>query len=236
MFLKDLSSNEAKQLFGDLSLIVCMASGDKETAADFVKEELQAKDKYFYNEDYYTQFYVAISQEEIDMYLLYRSELNSGSFDGDSYNSFDYDGNFLERIINRISEDTLEQYKDNPQIKQQAMQVLASEKEDLFNITPELIQHIILLLPEVRQQILTKSARELIKNKDRYLTTKDKKILLFELIGIGYSSGQFEQEERFIIEEICNLLTVDFQYINDFEDILQRMLPINLEAYQIINE
>ena len=144
-------------------------------------------------------------------------------------------GKILEQAIKEI----LEKYAADAAIKQEVMQQLLADGEDIMSLTPPKIQAAMIRLPLIRQEILVRSVYWLITPKQTIgldLSVREKKIVLFELIGAGFSSGAFEQAEKDLLKVICTALHVDEEYIDEFTDVMGKIFTANKEAAELINE
>lgn len=68
------------------------------------------------------------------------------------------------------------------------------------------------------------------------ITLKERKIIVFGSIGAGYSSGKFENNEKRLITHIFNLPQIKVEYIAKFSKTVGKILSINKEAIDLINE
>lgn len=144
-------------------------------------------------------------------------------------------GKILEQAIKEI----LEKYAADAEIKQEVMQQLLADGEDIMSLTPPKIQAAMIRLPLIREEILVRSVYWLITPKQTIgldMSTREKKIVLFELIGAGFSSGVFEQAEKDLLKVICTALHVDEEYIDEFTDVMGKIFTANKEAAELINE
>ncbi|QEY24611.1 hypothetical protein D0T90_09150 [Neisseria animalis] len=119
------------------------------------------------------------------------------------------------------------------------MMKLVGEGFDILKITPDVIRYMMVSLPTISEGILLKTAEDVISYKGKEaddLTERDKKIIVFELIGAGFSSGAFEDSERKLLEHICQLLKVDSEYIEEFTEVMGRLAAVNKEVADLINE
>lgn len=123
-------------------------------------------------------------------------------------------------------------------IREAAIKKLIVSGEDILNPSPLSMQKMILSLPGIQQEVLELTAKYLIDTKRHYLnlSAREIKIILFELIGAGFSSGRLENEERQLIDKICGYLNADAEYIDEFIDVMGRIFVAHKEAAELINE
>ena len=258
MFLNQLSTPLQKALFLELALLVMMASHDDDASEQMAE----------YNSDaVLSKFLASISTKEAEMLEEYQKECFSEdgcnfvqeSFES-TYLSFGTDmlyahyGNFsgkkykytkgesfpplwlvLKKSINQI----LKQYSDDATIKQEVIQYLLANSEDILNLNPQKIQSCMASLPKIKQEILQRSVQAALKPKQEMgltLSEREKKIILCELIGAAYSSGAFEAEEKQLLESICQTLDIDSEYIEEFDDVMAKLFKVNQELAELINE
>ena len=91
----------------------------------------------------------------------------------------------------------------------------------------------------MKQEILKRTVKELVAVKQETIErfeSKEKKIILFELIGAGYSSGHFGDDEKSLLIYICELLKIENEYIEEFFEVSERLFAINKDLTILINE
>lgn len=244
MFLNQLSKPAYKELFLELTILIMMAEGDESTTAKKILDDVEEKDLLL------QIFWLAISEPEMEMISQYAEEAAVEDFRSINKLIYFSDFNIDERGINKTFENIsyvlkqsikfiLDKYSDNKYIKTEILQILINNNYDVLDITPEITKKVILSLPQIRQEVLDNAVQILIKEKYNDIENirmKEKKIILFELIGAGFSSGYFVEEERKVIENICQIMDIDLEYIEDFSEIIERMLTVNREANELINE
>lgn len=255
MFLKDLKEESQKNLFLELTALIMMAEGDKETTSTQIKKvKLDNKSSAFFQN---------IDENEIKVLSEYAVELGENSLDGllslDGYNSnnpVEESIVFTSSILTRMAVATNSRYRLRPileeqanlafdeysqleDFKKEAMLTLISSGVDVLKINPQMVEEAMLTTSILKQKILRRTANELISNKKDSLgkfESKEKKIILFELIGAGYSSGHFGDEERSLLLYICELLHIESEYIEEFLEVSERLFKINKDLLVLINE
>ncbi len=88
----------------------------------------------------------------------------------------------------------------------------------------------------VRLNILKITATELIQEKELSLTEKDKKIIITELLGAAFSSGDIETEELELIHHICLSLDLDGESLEELYEALANLYQANKTLTDLINE
>lgn len=254
MFLKDLKEESQKNLFLELTALIMMAEGDKETTSKQIKKVKLDNKSY--------AFFQNIDENEVKVLLEYAVELGESDLDvlfaskhQDSSNNLLFSGgSMLDRIamnqsLNKKYELTsilekqanlaFTEYSQLEDFKKEVMLSLISSGVDVLKISPKMIEGAMLTTPTLKQDILRRTAKELISIKKDSLgkfESKEKKIILFELIGAGYSSGHFGDEERSLLLYICELLHIESEYIEEFLEVSERLFAINKDLAILINE
>lgn len=259
MFLKELQEESQKTLFLELTALIMMAEGDKETTSKQIKKvKLDNKSSAFFQN---------IDENEIKVLSEYAVELGENSLDG-LLSSNGYDSNkpveessiITSSILNRMAFATnsllnsryklrsileeqanlaFDEYSQLEGFKKEAMLTLISSGVDVLKINPKMVEEAMLTTSILKQKILRRTAKELISIKKDSLgkfESKEKKIILFELIGAGYSSGHFGDEERSLLLYICELLRIESEYIEEFLEVSERLFTINKDLAILINE
>lgn len=136
--------------------------------------------------------------------------------------------NFFEEEVNSV----LDKYEQLDELKKEMI-------SNNFLNSEEAVEDLVLTMSIVKIYILKRTAGELISIRQKstgYLNSKEKKIILFELIGAGYSSGVFEDSEKSLLLYICNLLEIENDYIDEFVEVSESLFTINKNLATLINE
>ena len=142
-------------------------------------------------------------------------------------------------VLDNAIDDILGKYANDADIKQEVMQYLISKGEDILTLTPTKIRESMASLPQIKQEILQKAVQTVFARKVAIgltLSEREKKIILCELIGAAYSSGAFETEEKQLINTICQVCSVDSEYIEEFDTVMSTLFKVNKELAELINE
>lgn len=259
MFLHELKKNKQKILFIQLTTLIMMAEGSKETTAKALKKSDDSS-------NITDIFWENIDDKEMEILRQYIGEIGgveqlqttSKGFMGVNTNTNTNVPGFLigsvrgtetqnsiPKILKSILHDELKnqsktitkKYGNDENFKKDFVQKLVDNGEDILNITPKLIRKMMLTNPVIQQEVLESTADALITATDNSLfAMREKKIVLFELIGAGFSSGAFEVQEKQLVTKICKLLDVDNEYIEEFTDVASRLFDVNKEINDLINE
>mgnify|MGYP005849224703 CR=1 FL=1 len=133
----------------------------------------------------------------------------------------------------------IKEAEKNADYKKQVLSLLIEEDIDLSKIKNKKMREVLVFIPEVRQTIIKSLVDELFsKFEDElaHITIQQKKVILFELIGLAYADHDFHDLEKFTIELICEKLGLESELIEEFCDLSGSISQAVLEAAEIINE
>lgn len=68
------------------------------------------------------------------------------------------------------------------------------------------------------------------------ISIKQKKAMIFELLGMAYADGVFNNREQRIIYKISDLLGLETESVNEFENLVLKIIETHKEALELINE
>lgn len=250
MFLNQLSTPLQKALFLELAMLVMMASHDDDASEQMAKYSSDAV---------LSKFLASISTKEAEMLKEYQKEVFTNTmyqdidflektfskyidgFDESLENAYGSDEQFpaLRVVLKTVIDEVLAQYGNDAEVKQEVVQYLLTNGEDILNLNPQKIQGCMASLPKIKQEILQRSVQAVLEPKQTMgitLFEREKKIILCELIGAAYSSGAFEAEEKQLLESICQTLDIDSEYIEEFDDVMAKLFKANQELAELINE
>lgn len=266
MFLKNLKKKPQKILFLELATLIMMAEGSQSTVSEKTQKlESKSKSYIFFqnideNEINVLNAYAEeLEVENIDGLFLLNSTSTSASA-ASAIAIMKYQKNVFEHL--RISQNDIEatikggrfelmtvleektalalnEYSQLEDFKKEVMSNIFSSGEDVLNINPTMIERFMLNNPIIRQDTLKRTVKELIAIKQETIDdfeSKEKKIILFELIGAGYSSGRFGDDEKALLIYICELLSIENEYIEEFLEVSERLFAINKDLAILINE
>lgn len=220
MFLNQLNNEKSESLFLDLAIIVAMSHHDSEPLFSNHCENIE------------DIFKAKIDNYEISILEKYKSELGNDLLVLDV---------LIERILIVIMNNVqkiLHKYSKDISIQEMVLKKLM-ERGDTLNINAEKISHALLEIDEIYNEVMIKSAEEIISNKlpkNILVPERDKKIIIFELIVVALSNGCISEVEYNFISEISRLLNVDLEYVNEFSNIIEKLFLANKEAIELINE
>lgn len=144
-----------------------------------------------------------------------------------------------DKYLRRAKEEILQKYSSDPIIKQEVIQTLISNGEDIFNLTSEKIQPAMIRVPKIFQEVLIRTIYLLVQSKFESgltLNSKEKKIILCELIGLAFNRGEFKYEEKNLLHHVCEALDIEAEYIDEFAKPMENLFKINKELTYLINE
>lgn len=257
MFLKDLKEKPQKILFLELAALIMMAEGSQSTTSERIQElepqskryalipKLETESKKYAcfqrleSDDRKYVFLQNIDENEINALDIYAKELEIKNIDGlFSCKS----GNNDFEIINVLKEEiasVLNKYSQLDEIKEEIiLNNFSNRKEDL-NINTKAVEDFILTMTSVKKYILERTANKLISIRQKaigHLDSKEKRIILFELIEAAYSSGNLENLEKLLLLQICKSLDIESEYIDEFLEVSERLFLAKKDLTILINE
>lgn len=189
MFLNQLSTPLQKALFLELAILVMMASHDDDASEQMAK----------YNSDaVLSKFLASINTKEAEMLKEYQKEVFTNTkyqnidflektfskyidgFNKSLKNAYGSDKQFptLRDVLKTVIDEVLAQYGNNPEVKQEVIQYLLANGEDILNLNPQKIQSCMASLPKIKQEILQHTVRAAFKPKQEMgltLSEREKK-------------------------------------------------------------
>lgn len=241
MFLKELRNDEQKMLFIFLATLIMMAEGDKQTTASLIRDREC--------EDYTEVFLESFSVEELLILGQYYLELGVVDDDYDDKSTEDkidliandvINDGYGGAILSESIEMAVDKYSEQEDIKKTIATNLIANGVDILKITPDVIKMEILKFPEIKAEVLESSVqngiKEFFEKTGMVLSGKEKKIILFELIGAGFSSGRLEDAEKNLLIKICECLEIEAEYVDEFLEVAGQLFMLNKEIVDLINE
>lgn len=240
-FLASISSKEAEMLQEYQNELFKSSKNDADFNSDFIELSLNQHYRAFdssLNTSYYydpepDELHAGDDSERKDVSL--GQLLDHLNISRDSEKKFPTFWWVLDNAI----DDILGKYANDADIKQEVMQYLISNGEDILTLTPTKIRASMASLPQIKQEILQKAVQTVFARKVAIgltLSEREKKIILCELIGAAYSSGAFETEEKQLINTICQVCSFDSEYIEEFDTVMSTLFKVNKELAELINE
>ncbi|MFZ7226064.1 hypothetical protein, partial [Avibacterium avium] len=100
------------------------------------------------------------------------------------------------------------------------------------------MENLILELAEIKMQVFLQVLEYFVEERAciSRLTEKDKKIIIFELIGMGFSNNNLDEKEFLLIQEVAKLFDIDAEYLEEFKDLVKVIYKVQKEASDLINE
>ncbi|MBS9783262.1 MAG: hypothetical protein KGV46_01765 [Pasteurella sp.] len=141
--------------------------------------------------------------------------------------------------IQKCLPEIIEKYSKDENIKKQLIEKVMAEGGDLMDLQDENMLLSIVSFPKALFEILTESAKLLFESKKDdlgYFTERERKIIIFELISIGFCSGRIEKQKIKLIRYICELLDIDNDYFEEFINASNRFFEAKNEIVELINE
>lgn len=248
MFLNQLSQPIQKVLFMEWALLMMMSSDENEAPKKTSDETIT----FSLNQ----AFLDSISQAEKEMLYAYKQSLYANDENDDfTFGFFNKmrGGDLLlvdllgehadgfQTALNDTMQKIAENYGSNPAVKQKVMEYLVANGEDIFTLTPNKIQAAMFrCLPQITQLIIHQTAKRVFQEKQEqgelFLSINDKKIILCELVGAGFSSGSLDDVEKKLLQAICQILELDLAYLNEFIALMGAVFRVQKSLSDLINE
>ena len=138
-------------------------------------------------------------------------------------------GYFMQKKLNEITKGDIENYPTTfgqllENTYDPSYEAIYKEKLSTLEIKAEVFDNVLDLIFIMKSDHL--------KN----ISNSEKKIIIFQLIKCCFDYGKFGDIEKTIISKICKYLKVDAEYIEEFEDVIVKILALNKEAKELINE
>lgn len=135
----------------------------------------------------------------------------------------------------------IDEYSSNAYLHAEVMDHIVRSGIDFFNITPEIIRVFTVNLPNIRKKILQQATRSLIEiqtSKNIALTSREKKIVIYNLIYFLIKRGQLlnNDDVRSLLNTISIAIGLDVEYIEEFEELLVLYIQIDNDLLTLINE
>lgn len=227
----------------------CITDYELKKLKEYAKEldfALCMKNEYFSSSDYTNHAYflqniLEKDSEKYDFHDECVSHVYGGHYGFDGLEECLESGYFpaLGRILKLAVQEVLKKYGDDKETKQRVIHELISSGVDLMDINPEKIQNVMITFEDIKNEILKNAILFFTATKNSYLdemTVKDKKLILFELLNFTLGKGQVSAQEMQLIHYCCICLKIDLAYIEEFVEIIQRLITADKEAKELINE
>ena len=196
---------------------------------------------YYTNHTYFLRNILEKDSEKYDFNDECISSVYGGGYGFDGLEECLESGYFpaLGRILKLALQEVLKKYGDDKETKQRVIHELISSGVDLMDINPEKIQNVMITLEDIKSEILKNAIVIVTVTKNSYLeemTVKDKKLILFELLNFTLTKGKISVQEMELIQYFCICLKIDLAYIEEFMEVIQRLISADKEAKELINE
>lgn len=232
MFLKDLKEKPQRILFLELAALIMMAEGSQSMTSEKI-QRLEPRSKRY--------AIIPKLDSESKKYKCFQTLESEGkryvflqNIDENKMNTLDA---YAKELEIKYVDDLFPLYSRNNVFE--LMNVLEKEIASFLNKYDQLGEGFGLTTSNIKNYILERTADELISIRKKsigHLNSKEKKIILFELVGAGYSSGYFEDRGKSLLLHICKSLDIEIDYIDEFIEVSERFFSINTELETLINE
>ena len=232
MFLKDLDEQSQKILFLELAALIMMAeSSQSATSKKIQRLEPQSKryaiiPKLDSESKKYKCFQTLESEGKRYVFLK--------NIDENKINTLD---SYAKELEIKYIDDLFPFHNRNNLFK--LMSFLEEEIASVLKEYDQLDEGFSLTITSVKNYILERTANKLISIRKKsigHLNSKEKKIILFELIRTSYSNRYFGDNEKSLLLYISKILDIENEYIEEFLEVSEKLFAINKELAILINE
>lgn len=240
MFLSHLHEDKQKKLFLQLATVVMMAEGHSSTASSLIDEKIENL-----NDDHTLIFWQSLKDSELLALGICAFECGYVHIDPKQIGDTEHTKQLiLDKIKNSNLSDILAEevtavlstYGKDEATKKKVLDNLINNDVNLVDIDADSMKSEFLKLPELKKEALENTAQVLIEDSNILFSEKNKKIILFELIGAGFSDGYFDQSEEHLIHKICHWLNIEKEYVNEFLELSTSMFTLCNDISDLINE
>lgn len=225
MFVEQLTQEDKKSFFLSLAVLVMMVSGEVENLGGTLTESNlqdieEIKNKLSFQDVFLKQLLNNIQQEELYMLKAYMRKLDLQDW-LEPYRG--RNGRTHLRIM-RDSKDSLieilQKYSFNAM-----SETTASDRNSPYK-----------LQSDIGLYILKNVSSDIIQQKNIELSRKESKMILTELISIGFNRGSFDDEEKALVRFIGRELGLDDESFDEIAEIIEKIFFANRELTELINE
>lgn len=145
----------------------------------------------------------------------------------------------LAALFYKETKQAVKKHENDAQLTQSVMQSIMEKGATLQDLDKNTLQYALLDMPDIKWQVFLQVLKDLANEKQKHIsamTQKEKMVFIFELLGMGYASGKLEQKEHSLIKEICSVLELDVEYIDELNEHVAKIYAAYTEALKIINE
>lgn len=238
MFLTQLEEDEQKKLFLQLATIVMMAEGNASSTSSLIDVTIGKP-------NHTSVFWQSLNEKEALALGGYASECR---FIQIEFNRLNTESDLRQLILDEIIDSNLQSIladevkavltanSKDQSIKQQVINHIAQSDIDLINLDADSMKSLFLTLPQIKSEVLENTACTVIDESKATLNDKIKKIILFELIGAGFSDGYFDESEKHLFNKICQWLDIEKEYVEEFLELASSFFTLNNDITDLINE
>lgn len=225
-----------------MSLLQKHSSSEKELALELaVLISIADNELNYYSNNgtklYFDHYFNANKRNVLNLYL---EELDIERKNLDKIlNSYD---NNLSKSITRAVDIVFSKYRDDRNIQKETLMLIEKLGVSIISTSPAAINKCMTYIPMIKEEILCVALKGILDKRDLKLSEKDKKTFLFELIYLSLLYGNYESI-IFILRKLCDLFSIDFEYIDEFKDMAKeyyfarnKLNSINENIRELIEE
>lgn len=235
MFLRNIVNDSDKRIFINLAVLIAVVDDRYVDAVNIksdVTGDLRSSLPSKFKLSYASALLEAVSVDKIAAFDDFFFELG---IDKNVSNYLCSDDVILS-IIQSSAERVVDENKNNPHIKRDVMESLLDR--DMEAIDQKTIFSEMVRKPTIRVLVVKQAAMSYLESLkvESNIQKEIRKLMLFELIGLAYSDGNFSSAEREVIHTISNALKLDEITEVELLEVAGRLFSASEEAFELINE
>lgn len=161
--------------------------------------------------------------------------------DHDSYIKYVINGTcheIFKNMMKVVAPKILEDYSKKEEIKKSVIESVMLNGGDLMDLQGDNLFIKIARFQEVRLAILKETLMFLWKNmlREFKLDEHDRKLVLFDLIRLFITDSGLKEQEKIIINSICEMMDIDLEYVDEFSEKAIVYSKIKDDILELINE
>lgn len=144
---------------------------------------------------------------------------------------------FFKRDFMKSLKPIVKNATENEEYKKQVLTSFIESGVDLSEITPKKTEYEVAKLVGVRKEMIDSILKQCFENIDLVnLTHRDKKIIMFELIGLAHADGSVHELEEMIVNSVASNFAMDNETLDELKEAAEVIVDAVKEATEIITE
>jgi hypothetical protein len=241
MFLNLLKQDEQKKLFMQLANVLALSDGIEASTEEPEKKGIFSSYgggvvvyEAISNSETWKEMKGYIDESEVYMLELFAAEL--GLYSQAESNLSDWQkNNFILSFVTNFKK-AIKQVSQQPDAKKKVMHSLAESDIDLTSVNQETIEKEILKIKELRASVFGLVSKMFIDKSETNLSSSEKKVVVFELIGIAFADKDFSELELTTVKSVAEHLEVDLDTLDEMTQLVIELNRVSTEALDLIQE